>query len=148
MLITRFARHGNSVVVYVDRDVEKSTLHMLSGSELSSLVFCDKYIKFYELNHPTRHTLVGYRLEFRERKHPKYCSLAGTWYFSVFYRRPGRKYPTGRMFRTLYSGYVFLYKFGKNHSDYHLVGRNPPLSERKSDIRFGTIPSPHPIETS
>jgi len=146
MLVTAFQHEDHNVRIALQRNGR--TLLDEQESLREECAYSDEYVRVTLLIHPTRDRIIGYRVRFRKRSHPLPASFtSGTWWCAAFYRHPGRHYPKGRRFRTVYEDDVLIIlKYGKRFSDYVIVGRNPPPNERKSDVRFSTIPDVHPIE--
>jgi hypothetical protein len=147
VVLTTFYHYAEKrkVVVEINRGGRNHYKEVGTGF-LSELVYEDEFVKLFRLTHPKWQTrVVGFHFYYR-RKRPSFCSSAGEWWASVFYRRPDKEY-NGRKWKTVVNdGHVVLIRYGKRNSDYLLVGKSPPALERKSDVRFATVPSQHPIE--
>lgn len=113
----------------------------------TELAFGNDRLRLTRLLHPRWTRVVGYHLDYRARKAPMFSTTGTDWWFSVHYRHPDRVYPNGRRWRTAHvENHVMLIQHGRRFPDFCLISRCLPPGERKSDVRFGTIPQPHPIE--
>lgn len=149
MLVTAFEvdEDAHNVLVRLvrnDRDL------VAAAAEVArERTFTDRHVRLTRLcvaGH--EHRTVGWELRYRHRAAPEYSTLIHPWYFGVFYRRPRTMFPQGRPVTTLYrDDHIVLLHYGDEYPDYMLIGRNPPARDRKSDVRFTTIPEPHPIES-